>query len=168
MRAIVYTSNTGSTRRYADMLSEKVKLPAFSMEEASKTVGSGEEIIYLGWIMAGKIKGYTAAIRKYKVRAVCGVGMGQTGTQLPEVRAKNNIPQSIPLFTLQGTFDIKKLHGIYRLMMDIMVRTAGRALEKKADRTPEDDDMLDMMMNGSDRVKAQNLEELINWYESER
>ena len=53
-------------------------------------------------------------------------------------------------------------------MMDIMVRTAGRALEKKADRTPEDDDMLDMMMNGSDRVKAQNLEELINWYESER
>lgn len=58
-----------------------------SMEEASKTVGSGEEIIYLGWIMAGKIKGYTAAIRKYKVRAVCGVGMGQTGTQLPEVRA---------------------------------------------------------------------------------
>ena len=36
MRAIVYTSNTGSTRRYADMLSEKVKLPAFSMEEARK------------------------------------------------------------------------------------------------------------------------------------
>ena len=96
------------------------------------------------------------------------MGLGQTGTQLPEVRAKNNIPQSIPLFTLQGTFDVKKLHGIYRLMMDIMVRTAGRALEKKADRTPEDDDMLDMMMNGSDRVKAQNLEELINWYESER
>ena len=52
-------------------------------------------------------------------------------------------------------------------MMDIMVRTAGRALEEKTDRTPEDDDMLDMMMNGSDRVKAQNLEEMINWYKFE-
>ena len=77
------------------MLSEKLKLPAFSMEEARKTVKTGEEIIYLGWIMAGKIKGYPEASCKYKVRAVCGVGMGQTGTQLPEVRAKNNIPQSI-------------------------------------------------------------------------
>ena len=167
VKAIVYTSNTGSTKRYADMLSEKLKLPAFSMEEARKTVKTGEEIIYLGWIMAGKIKGYPEASCKYKVRAVCGVGMGQTGTQLSEIRAKNRIPQSIPLFTLQGTFDIKKLHGIYRLMMDIMVRTAGRALEEKTDRTPEDDDMLDMMMNGSDRVKAQNLEEMINWYKFE-
>ena len=164
---IVYASNTGYTKEYAKILMKEFDVPAYSYDNIPE-VHHGHDVVYLGWIMAGKIKGYTAAIRKYKVRAVCGVGMGQTGTQLPEVRAKNNIPQSIPLFTLQGTFDVKKLHGIYRLMMDIMVRTAGRALEKKADRTPEDDDMLDMMMNGSDRVKAQNLEELINWYESER
>ena len=29
-------------------------------------------------------------------------------------RDKNAIPQRIPLFTLQGNFDVKKLHGVYR------------------------------------------------------
>lgn len=39
--------------------------------------------------MAGGIKGYKKAAKKYKVCAVCGVGMGQTGTQLKEIREKN-------------------------------------------------------------------------------
>ena len=92
--------------------------------------------------------------------------MGQTGTQIAEVRTKNKVPQRIPLFTLQGTFDIKKLHGVYKMMMNVMVKTAGKALADKSDRTPEDDDMLDMMMNGSERVKAENLKYIIDWYDT--
>lgn len=168
MKAIIYTSNTGSTARYAKMLSHKIVVPAYSMEEAKKKVPAGAEIIYLGWIMAEKIKGYTEAIKKYRVQAVCGVGMGQTGTQLREVRDKNKIPQNIPLFTLQGTFDIKKLHGVYKMMMNIMVKTAGKALANKTDRTLEDDDMLDMMLNGTERVKAENLSHVIDWYDTEK
>lgn len=34
--------------------------------------------------------------------------MGQTGTQLKEVRKKNHIPENTALFTLQGNFDVKK------------------------------------------------------------
>ena len=83
-----------------------------------------------------------------------------------EVRTKNKVPQRIPLFTLQGTFDITKLHGVYKMMMNVMVKTAGKALADKSDRTPEDDDMLDMMMNGSERVKAENLKHIIEWYDT--
>lgn len=36
-----------------------------------------------------------------------------------------------------------ELPGIYRPMMEIMVKTAGRSLAEKKDRTPEEDDMLD-------------------------
>lgn len=53
------------------------------------------------------------------------------------------------------------------MMMSIMVKTAGKVLAEKKDRTPEEDDMLDMMMNGGERVKVQNLKEIINWYELE-
>lgn len=59
---------------------------------------------------------------------------------------------------------MKKLHGVYRMMMDIMVKTVGKALENKADRTEEEDDMLDMMLTGSERVKAENLSALLEWY----
>lgn len=44
---------------------------------------------------------------------MCGVGIGQIGTQLEEIRDKNVISQRVPLFTLQRNFDVKKLHGIY-------------------------------------------------------
>lgn len=67
MRAIVYTSNTGSTEKYAKMLSHQIVVPAYSMKEAKKMLKPGAEIIYMGWIMAGKIKGYTEAARKYNI-----------------------------------------------------------------------------------------------------
>ena len=168
MRAIIYTSNTGSTEKYAKILSSQIIVPAYSMKEAAKMIKPGAEIIYLGWIMAGKIKGYAQAAKKYRIQAVCGVGMGQTGTQRKEIREKNSIPGKIPVFTLQGNFNIEKLHGMYKMMMSIMVKTAGKALEKKTDRTPEEEDMLDMMLHGGERVRIQNLQGVISWYNGKR
>ena len=49
-----------------------------------------------------------------------------------------------------------------------MVKTAGKALSEKEDRTPEEDDMLDLMMHGGSRVSMENLSEPIKWYEQIR
>ena len=65
-------------------------------------------------------------------------------------------PVNIPIFTLQGNFDVAKLHGPYRLKMEIMVKTAGKGLANKPDRTPEEDDMLDMMLHSGNRVSIDN------------
>ena len=164
MNAIIYTTNTGSTERYARLLARETGLPAYSLAEAKKRLFAGAKVIYLGWIMAGSVKGYAEAAKHYRVHAVCGVGMGQTGTQTDSVRKKSAIPAGIPVFTLQGNFDVKKLHGIYRPMMEIMVKTAGKSLAAKKDRTPEEDDMLDMMLHGGERVKAENLSAVLDWY----
>ena len=168
MDAIIYTSNTGSTEQYAKLLAQKTGFPAYSLAEAKKRDFAGAEVIYLGWIMAGSVTGYAEAAKRYQVRAVCGVGMGQTGTQTESVRKKSAIPANIPLFTLQGNFNVKKLHGIYRFMMEIMVKTAGKSLAKKKNRTPEEDDMLDMMLHGGERVKAENLSAVLEWYKRNR
>ena len=114
MNAIIYTANTCSTEYYAKLLAQKTGLPAYCLAEAKKEVFVGAEVNYLGWIMAGSIKGYANVAKRYQVRAVCGVGMGQTGTQTDSVRKNSAIPANIPLFTLQGNFNVKKLHGIPR------------------------------------------------------
>lgn len=168
MKAIIYTTQTGSTERYAKLLAHETGLPAYTLAEAKKAVLPGGSVIYLGWIMAGCIKGYAAAARRYSVCAVCGVGMGQTGTQEDSVRKKTAVPANIPLFTLQGSFNVKKLHGIYRLLMEIMVKTAGRGLAAKENRTQEENDMLDMMLNGGKRVRFENLRAVFNWYVSQK
>lgn len=167
MDAIIYTTNTGSTAYYAKLLAKETALPAYSLAEAKKNRFSGTEVIYLGWIMASTVKGYAAAAKRYKVRAVCAVGMGQTGTQTDDVRKKTSVPADVPLFTLQGNFDVKKLHGIYRLMMELMVKTAGKRLSEKKDRTPEEDDILNRMLCGGERVKAENVSAVLDWYHAQ-
>ena len=164
MDAIIYTTNTGSTQRYAELLARETGLPACSLPQAKTAVPAGAEVIYLGWIMAGSVKGYAAAARRCRVRAVCGVGMGRTGTQTDSVRKITGVPPEIPLFTLQGNFDVRKLRGIYRPMMEFMVRTAGKSLAGKPDRTPEEDDMLEMMFRGGQRVRPENLRAVLDWY----
>ena len=166
MDAIIYTSNTGSTERYAKLLSQETGLPVYPLTGAKQAVPAGAEVIYLGWIMAGSIKGYTEAAKRYTVRAVCAVGMARTGTQGEDVRQKSHVPTDVPVFTLQGGFDVKKLHGPYRLMMDVMIRTAGKALANKPDRTPEEDEMLEMMRHGGDHVAVEHLADVLTWYDA--
>ena len=161
--SIVYTSNTGYTAEYARLLGERTGLPVYSIAEAERKLAAGNPVIYLGWLMAGKVQGYKKAAKRYKVQAVCGVGMGGNGSQLQEVRKANAISEKTPLFTLQGGFDINKLSGVYKLMMTIMVKTAGKGLAEKQDRTPEEDVMLDMLTRGGSRVSAENLAEVLAW-----
>ena len=168
MNAIVYTTNTGSTKRYAELLARETGLPVYSMAEAERAVPAGAEVIYLGWIMAGSVKGYAAAAKRWPVRAVCAVGMGRTGTQTDSVRKKSAVPAAVPVFTLQGNFDVKKLRGVYRLMMELMVKTAGKSLAAESGRTPEEDEMLDMMLRGGQRVSIENLRAVLDWYGAQR
>mgnify|MGYP005897731227 CR=1 FL=1 len=70
MNAIIYTTNTGSTARYAGLLAQKTGLPVYSLAEARNAVSTGAEVIYLGWIMAGLVKGYAVAAKRYRVCAM--------------------------------------------------------------------------------------------------
>lgn len=164
MKAIVYTSNTGTTAEYAKLLGRKTGLSVYEMQEA-KCVEEGSEIIYFGWIMASGVKGYKDAAKKWKIRAVCAVGMGATGTQEKEVRERNQISSQIPLFTLQGGFYISKLHGIFKFMMKVMIKTAGKALAEKSDKTPDEERMYEMMIHGGDYVSEENLKAVYDWWD---
>lgn len=163
-KAIVYTSNTGYTAEYAKMLGEKTGLPVYTLKEAKE---KHIPVIYLGWLMAGTVKGYKKAANSFDILAVCGVGMGASGSQIEDVRKTNAIPDGLPVFTLQGGFDIKKLKGIYKFMMNVMKNTVGKSLAEKKDRTPDESDMLELLTNGGNRVSADNLIGVLEWYENQ-
>ncbi len=164
IKAIVYTSNAGHTRQYAQILGAKINLPAYTVRQAKRALKRGDEIIYLGWLMAGNIKGYKKANRRFCIKAVCGVGMVANGSQLTDMRKTNKLPESMPVFTLQGGFELDKLHGIYRLMMSVMQKAVGKGLAEKEDKTPEDEEFLELVKNSGNKVSEDNLTELIIWY----
>lgn len=164
MDAIIYTSNSGTTKQYANLLSLQTGLCAYELKN-SEQVKEGADVIYLGWLMAGNVKGYKKAAEKYNVKALVGVGMAKSGTQIEDIK-KNNKVTDIPVFTLQGGFDINRLHGIYKLMMRFMQKTAVKALSDKTNRTPDEDEMLDMFLNGANKVSTENLAMVLDWYNS--
>ena len=165
--AIVYTSNTGFTAQYASLLGGETGLPVYSLEDASKSLPQSSPIVYLGWLTAGKVQGYDKAVTKFNLQALCAVGMAKSGSQMEDVRKSNNLPEGLPLFTLQGGFDLKKLRGVYKLMMLGMSKTVAKKLAAKPDRTPDEEDMLDLFQNGGNRVSLENLRPVLAWYEGE-
>lgn len=75
IRTIVYMSETGHTKKYAGLLGEQTGLPVFELSSAVRKLPKGAEIIYLGWLMAGTVKGLKKAQKHFALSAVCGVGM---------------------------------------------------------------------------------------------
>ena len=168
IKAIVYTTNAGHTKSYAEILSRKINLPVFSLKEAKKSLPVNEEIIYLGWLMAGTVKGLKQAGKRFSVKAVCGVGMSGGDSQIADMRKKNSVADSIPVFYLQGGFEMDRLHGIYKLMMKTMQSTAGKQISGKADQSPEEKEMLDLLVNGGNKVSKANTDKIIEWYQNLR
>lgn len=159
---IVYTSNTGHTARYAKLLSEKTALPALSLAEATEKLAKGTPILYLGWLFVGGIRGYKKAAKRYSVCAVCGVGLCDTGALLGEIRRTEKIPGSIPLFTLQGGMDHGALTGMYKHMIDVLIKF----MRKKKNKSEGDQRMLYLLESGGDYVSEEHLTDVLHWYDS--
>ena len=106
---IVYTSKTGFTREYAQMLGRAAGLPVCALDEATGKVGPGSDILYLGWLMAGHISGIDHAVKRFHVRAACGVGMTPPGDKVLQDLARSNYVPNAPIFYLQGGWAPKKV-----------------------------------------------------------
>lgn len=164
MKAIVYTSNTGYTAEYAKILGEKTGLPVYSLKEAAKKIEKGTRIIYLGWLFANNVKGYKKAARLFDIAVVCGVGLCDTGTMVAEVRTAISLPESTPLFIMQGGMDHARLHGINRLMINMLVRR----VSGKEDRSQDEDRMLELIQKGGNYVSEENTTAFMAWYKEKR
>jgi len=166
IKAIVYVSNTGYTRHYAEILSGETGLPAYELKDSGKKLSRGDEIIFMGWIMAGSIKGYKKAAGNYSVKAACAVGMSSpTEKTVGEIIERHHIKDA-RVYCLQGGFDISKLRGMYKFMMKMMGKGISESIEKKENKTPEDIASLEMFKNGGDYVRKENLTDLLQWYNS--
>ncbi|MGI6084871.1 MAG: hypothetical protein ACOYIF_05435 [Acetivibrionales bacterium] len=164
MKAIVYESNTGNTKKYAEMLGQKTGLPVYEHKEASRHLGVNAEIIYMGWLFASTIKGYKKASKNYTVKAVCGVGMRRSCEEaVKDIVEKNHISDT-KAFYLRGGYDSKKLHGIYKFMMNMMSKTVLKQLVNKENKTDEDLESIDMINNGKSFVNEENLAPILEWF----
>ena len=147
----VCASNTGFTRRYAEMLGKAAGLPVYDLAQSPQ----GGSALYLGWLRAGKIHGLARARKKHLVTGCCAVGltdrppMEKLSAQLPEGK----------VFYLRGGYDHGGQHGLNRLMMTAMIKSMER-------RPPEDaaaQGLLRAAREGADFVTEEQLSPVEDW-----
>ena len=157
---IVYETNTGSSQKYAEMLSEKTGFECLSLSKAVKEFAPDEQIIFFGWVMAGTIQGLQKAREAFSdIKAICPVGLNKSEKNDAELREKNSITE--PMFTLRGNFHIDQLKGMYKMMMGMMLRMLKGKL--KENPHPDGDKVMNAIENGVDCVSEENLEEILVW-----
>lgn len=162
---IVYTSNTGHTEQYAKLLAGKLSLPAYALDSFPEQA-AGSDAIYLGWMMAGSVVGYNKAKKKCNIKCVVAVGMSKL--QQPEIDAmheKMGLSPAVPLFQLQGGYDINKLSGPYKLIMSVKGKEIRSKLEAKGQLSETDKAMYDMVTKGYSAVREANLDPVAAWFD---
>lgn len=165
--AIVYTSHSGHTAQYAELLGQATGLPVNDLRQM-RNPQPEQEVIYLGWLMAGQVMGLQKAMKMFKVRAICRVGMSPADEAAHDAWKEKLGRADIAVFSLQGGFDRKKLHGPYRWIMGPMCRRIRKMLEEKGELTPEQQLTYDMVTKGASNVSRENLQGVIDWYQQNK
>lgn len=160
---IVYESNTGFTKKYADMLAKKTNLKAFRVKELAN-VSKDEEIIFLGWMNAGKIQGLNK-LRKHNVKAVCGSGTGRTSElNVKTIIARNKIGNKTFFYLRGGCLPLKELKGMNKILMSIFVKMLKGSKDK-------DEGLIEGIYNienGFNGVKEENLIPVLEWINKQK
>ncbi len=167
---IIYESNTGHTKRYAEMLSEEVGIPAMPLMEAIRSLPPRTEIFFLGWICGGKISGLPFAQQRFSIAAIAAVGIVFPSVEVVDKLIAQNAlddgptPLEGPFFYLQGGVEPQKLGWMKRKVLKMI---AGN-IQKKTPESKEEWELIDALTIGADYVAKENLQPLISWIKDEK
>ena len=141
---ILYGSQYGSTRRYAEKLSEQTGIPAISYKGAPGLSGM-KTIIYLGGLYAGGVLGLAKTLRGVSLQdgqKLLLVTVGLADPNEPENRdnIRASLQKQLPaglldrakIFHLRGGIDYQRLSFSHRTMMALLYQSLRRTpLEKQ-------------------------------------
>ena len=140
---IVYCSQYGSTRRYAEKLSEQTGIPAISYKDAPALSGR-KTIIYLGGLYAGGVLGLAKTLRGFSFQDGQRLLLVTVGLADPnEPENQDNIRISLQrqlspkllgrakIFHLRGGIDYQKLSFGHRMMMKLLYQSLRRMPPEK-------------------------------------
>ncbi len=156
---IIYTSQTGFTKRYAQWLADRVSGDLLDLKDAQKKgldyFDGYDAICYGGWAMAEKIvksKWFLEKAENWKKKRLAMFCVGGTPNGEPQADAllKNALTDDqreyIEVFYCQGGMSYEKMNAPIRITMKMFVS----AVRNKKDVTEEQKEMFERMASSYD------------------
>ena len=169
---IIYTSQTGFTKRYAEWIAARTKGDLLDLKDAKKKdaacFGSYDAIVYGGWAMAGnvaKAKWFLDKAPAWRGKRLAMFCVGGSPNGSPEVETAlqkmltDEQKQYISAFYCQGGINYEKMSAPSRMVLKMF---AG-ALKKRKDATEEQKKMAEMISSTYDISDIKYIEPIIEY-----
>ncbi len=154
--AVIYNSQTGFTKRYAEWIAEEAKADLFELAEAKKkNLDTYDAIVFGGWAVAGgisKLSWFKGNINKWEGKKLIAFCVGGSPIENPEIEPtlKNNFNEEewekVQVFYCPGGFNYEKMTKTSKVMMKMFIK----ALKAKKDKTEEEEMMIKMISSSYD------------------
>jgi len=155
MVTIVYSTQGGSSRRYAGWLSERLNAPCYQTGSVPEDVD--DDIVFVGWRSGPAVVGLNDVPRRDRVIAVICVGLERYDEKAMEnIRKKNSVDE---LFYVRGAMDRKTLRFGQKLLL-----AAVSIKMRLFNRSPEDRRVREVMDRGGDLSSEDQLDGFVVWF----
>ncbi len=172
---IIYTSQTGFTKKYAGWLAERMKADLLDLKDAQKKdavfFDEYQAIVYGGWTMAGslvKSKWFLDKASAWKDKKLAMFCVGGSPDDNPDVEVflqkvlTDEQREYIKAFYCPGGFNYEKMNAPSRLAMKMFTG----ALKKKKDASEAEKTMAQMISSSYDISDIRYIEPVVDYLES--
>ena len=170
---IVYGSNYGTTKQYANELSRRTNMKAISFKKVNQQINDYDNIIYLGAMYAGGVLGMSKTLKKLnnisnKKILIATVGLSDPTDEVNKNNIRNNIKNQIPkevlekakIFHLRGGIDYSKLNFAHKTMMKLLYNAVKNLPNEK--QTAEDRAMIETYNKKVNFIDFSSLDKIDN------
>lgn len=168
--AVIYNSQTGFTKKYAEWISEATGADCFEIGTAKKQdFDRYDAIVFGGWACAGrisKISWFKSNMDKWLDKMLVVFCTGGSPAESPEMEAflSNNFSElereKLHVFYCPGGFNYDKMSAGSKLMMKMFQKMVG----VKQDKTEADMEMLKMIFHSYDISDRKYIEPIIKLF----
>lgn len=166
---VIYNSQTGFTKRYAEWIAEAAGADCVELSAAKKRDLTGyETIIFGGWACGGsisKINWFKGNINKWADKRLIAFCVGGSPIDHPEIEAalKQNFSagerERVKTFYCPGGFNYEKMPALSKLMMKMFIKT----LQAKKDKTEAERVMIKMVSSSYDISDRKYIEPILRY-----
>lgn len=153
---VIYHSQTGFTKRYAEWISDALGAECLEFEKAKKSsFDSYDTIIFGGWACAGgisKLKWFKANMDRWEGKKLIVYCVGGSPLENPDIpkALRNNFSEEewkrVRTFYCPGGFNYDKMSAGSKMMMKVFLQT----LKAKKNKTEEEKGMIEMISRSYD------------------
>ena len=167
-KIVVYKSNTGLTKKYAEWIAAALDCEAIPLNQATRSRLAGfSTVIFGGPIHASRLQNLNRFLRLAAGQAgrqlvVFATGAAPMGDpmvkQYQDFAERNPLMKGIPFFYCESGINLQAMHGLMRLMM----KQIAAAQAKQLDST-QAEEARQKAENGFDNSNQANIQPLVDY-----